>query len=118
MELYIKYPTDPNYDPVQVQTNSEIEMLITQIQTVLFTNGGEVMGQHRFGCDLETLIYEFNANGHDIRAKITEQLAAYCPLAQKYNVDVEIEFMQGEVRDIAFIDITIDSKYGIKISML
>ena len=41
MELYIKYLSDPNYDETQVQTNDEIEMLITQIQTVLFTNTGE-----------------------------------------------------------------------------
>lgn len=118
MELYIKYKSDPNYDPTQIQTNSEIEMLITQIQTILFTNAGEVMGDDRFGCDLETLIYGFKTNGHDIKAKITQQLNEYCPLAEKYNIDVSIDFMKGEVRDIAFIDIMIDSKYAIKISML
>jgi len=118
MELYIKYPSDPNYDETQVQTNSEIEMLITQIQTVLFTNNSEVMGDDRFGCNLEDLIYSFNANEHDIRATIGQQLTTYCPLANKYHVDIKVDFVKGEVRDIAFIDITIDSKYAIKISML
>ena len=73
MELYIKYPTDPNYDPYQVQTNSEIEMLITQIQTILFTNTGEVMGNYRFGCDLEKLIYDFNASTYNVKSIIIEQ---------------------------------------------
>lgn len=118
MELYIKYPTDPNYDPVQVQTNSEIEMLITQIQTILFTNTGEVLGDERFGCDLENLIYDFNANEHDIKAKITQQINQYCPLNEKYLVDINVEFVKGEIRDIAFIDITIDSRYSIKVRML
>lgn len=118
MELYIKYPTDPNYDPTQVQTNSEIEMLITQIQTILFTNNGEVMGDHSFGCDLEKLIYDFNSSEHNIRSTIVDQIMQYCPLAGKYNVDVKVDFMKGEVRDIAFIDITIDSRYAIKINML
>jgi phage baseplate assembly protein W len=118
MELYIKYPSDPNYDVDQVQTNGEIEMLITQIQTILFTNRGEIMGDSNFGCNLEDLIYSYTANEHDIRATIGQQLTTYCPLANKYHVDVKVEFMKGEVRDIAFIDITIDSKYAIKISML
>lgn len=118
MELYIKYPSDPNYDPHQVQTNGEIEMLITQIQTILFTNTGEVMGENSFGCDLEKYIYEFNSSGHNIKSMIVDQINKYCPLADKYSLDVEVEFMRGEVRDIAFIDITIDSRYAIKISML
>lgn len=118
MELYIKYPTDPNYDPVQVQTNSEIEMLITQIQTILFTNTGEVMGSYRFGCDLEKLIYDFNASTYNVKSIIIEQINQYCPLAEKFNIDVNVEFLKGEIRDIGLIDITIDSRYAIKISML
>jgi len=117
MELYIKYPTDPNYDPTQVQTNSEIEMLITQIQTILFTNSGEVMGDAGFGCDLEKLVYELGVNEHNIRSKIVNQLNTHCPLAQKYNLDVQVDFVKGTVRDIAFIDITIDSRYSVKINM-
>lgn len=118
MELYIKYPTDPNYDEHQVQTNSEIEMLITQIQTILFTDKREVMGEPNFGCSLEQLIYDFNANEHDIKSTITQQINAYCPLATKYNLSVDISFVRGQVRDIAYIDITIDSRYSIKVSML
>jgi|TARA_B110000908_G_scaffold169285_1_gene226104 phage baseplate assembly protein W len=118
MELYIKYPSDPNYDVDQIQTNGEIEMLITQIQTILFTDSGEVMGDHKFGCDLESLIYDFNSSEHNIKSVIVDQLNAYCPLASKYDVAVNVDFVQGEVRDIAFIDITIDSRYAIKISML
>ena len=117
MELYIKYLSDPNYDETQVQTNDEIEMLITQIQTVLFTNTGEVMGSHNFGCNLEELIYDFGSSAHNIKAVITDQLNQYCPLASKYNLEVKIDFVNGEVRDMAFIDITIDSRYAIKISM-
>lgn len=118
MELYIKYEGDPNYDENQVQTNSEIEMLITQIQTILFTNSREVMGSENFGCNLETLIYDLNANEHNIVSTITDQINNYCPLANRYNVGVDVSFIKGEVRDIAFIDIMIDSKYAIKISML
>ena len=118
MELYIKYPTDPNYDENQVQTNSEIEMLITQIQTALFTNTREVMDSENFGCNLETLIYDLNVNEYNIVSTITDQINRYCPLANKYNFNVDVTFMKGEVRDIAFIDITIDSRYSIKINML
>lgn len=118
MELYIKYPTDPNYDETQVQTNSEIEMLITQLHTILFTNKREVMGSPSFGCSLEELVYDFGLNEHDLRSRITDQINYYCPLATKYNLEINISFMKGEVRDIALIDITINSKYAIKVNML
>jgi hypothetical protein len=93
-------------------------MLITQIQTILFTDKREVMGSHQFGCSLEQLIYDFGLNEYDIKSTINEQILMYCPLAMNYALDVQISFMKGNVRDIAFIDITINSSHAIKVRML
>ena len=52
MEFYIKYIGDPNYNATQLQNNGEIEQLITQIETTLFTRKTEVLGSPGFGCNL------------------------------------------------------------------
>lgn len=116
MELYIKTIGDPNYNPEEVHTNHEIHQLISQIETVLFTNKGEVLGDIDFGCSLNDMLYELNANEFVLKNEIDKQIARYCPLASKYNVDAKISFVRGEVRDEAFIDITIDSQYMISVT--
>lgn len=115
MELYVKYIGDPNYDPNQVHIENEVQQLITQIETTLFTSKGEVLGTPDFGCNLEDLIYSLGYNEHQLKSKIDSQLASYCPLAKKYNVETKISFLRGTVRDIAYIDITIDSKYLVQV---
>lgn len=115
MEFYIKNVGDPNYDPDQVHIDGEISQLITQIETILFTNRAEVLGSPDFGCNLEDMIYSLGLNEHQIKTRIDSQLQAFCPLAQKYNVESQISFIQGNVRDIAYVDITIDSKYLVQV---
>ena len=62
MDFYIKYIGDPNYNATQLQNNGEIEQLITQIETILFTRKTEVLGSAQFGCNLEDLVYSLNQN--------------------------------------------------------
>lgn len=115
MELYVKYIGDPNYDPNQVHIESEIQQLVTQIETTLFTNKTEVLGSPEFGCGLENMIYALGLNEHQLKTTIEGQIRAYCPLASKYNVETKISFLRGTVRDIAYIDITINSKYLVQV---
>lgn len=117
MDFYIKYIGDPNYNATQIQNNGEIEQLITQIETILFTRRTEVLGSPQFGCNLEDLVYSLGSNEFAIKSIIDEQIDLYCPLAQKYKVSADVKFFKGEVRDIAYIDITIDSKYLIQINL-
>lgn len=117
MEFYIKYIGDPNYQANQIQTNGEIEQLITQIETCLFTNKSEVLGNPDFGCSLEDLVYSMNASEYQIKSLVDGQINNYCPLAGKYNVKTKVSFFKGEVRDIAYIDITIDSKYLVQVNI-
>jgi|TARA_B110000046_G_C12737521_1_gene291113 hypothetical protein len=117
MEFYIKYIGDPNYNSTQLQNNGEIEQLITQIETILFTRKTEVLGSPDLGCNLEDLVYSLGQNEFNIKQMITNQINAYCPLATKYKVAADVKFFKGTVRDIAYIDITIDSKYLVQINL-
>ncbi len=111
MELYIKTLGDPNYDPKRVDVENELSQLLIQIETLLFTSSGDVLGNTRFGVDLEQMIYDFQFNEFEIKRVIEDQIEEYCPNSGKYKTKVDINFTRGEVRDIAQINITVDSKY-------
>jgi phage baseplate assembly protein W len=116
MELYIKTVGDPNFNGTEVQTKDEVKQLLTQIETILFTNKGEVLGDIDFGCSLNDLIYELNANEYTLKNEIETQIDKYCPLSTKYDVKTDIVFVRGEIRDEAYIDITVDNTFVLSVS--
>jgi hypothetical protein len=117
MDFYIKYIGDPNYQANVIQNVDEIQQLLTQIETVLFTRKRDVLGNPDFGCNLEDLVYSLNQNEWQIRNEIENQLSNYVPLAQKYSTDVDVSFYKGEVRDICYVDITVNNEYQIQVNL-
>ena len=117
MELYVKTIEDPNHNVNTVHIENEISQLITQIETMLFTDKGTVLGEPGFGASFVTLIYELNANEEQVKGLVKEQIDMYIPLAQKYDTRVDITFQRGEIRDIANLNVIIDSQYlvGVRI---
>jgi len=113
MDFYVRTIGDPNYDQAKIHSESELAQLIGQIETMLFTNKGEVLGDPEFGANLEDLIYSLNYNEGQIQEVIDRQMGLYIPLARKYDVKTVVEFYRGAVRDIAQINIEIDSKYQV-----
>ena len=113
MEFYIKSIGDPNFNPDKLDSSSEISRLLTQIETLLFTRKGEVLGQTDFGVNLEDYIYSFQYNDYLLKGAIDVQLSKYVPLAAKYNTTVDVKFTEESTRHVALINVTIDSKYQI-----
>jgi phage baseplate assembly protein W len=115
MEIYIKVDGDPNYDPEKVHIEDEIQQLITQIETVLFTRRGDVLGSPDFGCNLEDMLFTFGFAEYKIRKEIRRQFNAYVPLTNKHNVTIKISFEKGNTRDIGYIDIMINNTYSVSV---
>jgi hypothetical protein len=113
MELYIKTLGDPNYRDDQMQSDEEILMMLTQIETLVFTNKGEVMGDPEFGLNLEDYVYSFMYNDDMLRGVVNNAIIQYIPLSSKYPVSVTVEYTTQSDRNAVYIDITIDNKYGI-----
>lgn len=110
MELYIKTNGDPNYDPEKLQSDSRTATLLAQIDVILFTRKGEVLGEPGLGCNLEDLVFSLSYNDTQIQSVIEEQLARYVPLAAIMNVTVDVEFDTSSIdRDAIFVNINIDN---------
>lgn len=111
MEFYVKNIGEPGYKADVMQQDSELSMLLTQIQTMLFTRKGEVLGQPNFGANLEDYVYEFRYNDFQLKTVIDNQIAEYIPLASKYSVSIEIEVVDDITNHVVFLDITVDSRF-------
>lgn len=110
MEFYVKNIGDPKYQSDKLQQDDEIAQLITQIETILFTRRGDVLGSPEFGANLEDYVYEFQYNNYQIKNIVSEQIRTYVPLAGKYNVQVDVDFTEQTERSVMFLDITIDAR--------
>lgn len=111
MEFYVKNIDEPNYNSNEMQLDTELELLLTQISTMLFTRKGEVLGEPNFGANLEDLVYELRYNDYQLKTVIDNQLNEYIPLASKYKVDVNIEVVDDVANHVVFLDITVDSRF-------
>jgi hypothetical protein len=117
MEIYIKTIEDPNYTTNQLEVGSEVQMLLTQIENLIFTKRGDVLGDADFGLNLEDYVYSFSYNDNMLKGYIEKSISTYIPLASKYNVNVNVEFATETERNLVFVDIVIDNTFGIQISL-
>jgi|TARA_B110000977_G_C10968053_1_gene451232 hypothetical protein len=111
MEFYIKTLGDPNFDPLKLENSTEISGMLAQIETVLFTRKGDVLGDPDFGANLNDYVYSLSYNDYLLKNVVIEQIYQYVPLAQKYQLSVEVDFTQEVDRHLVFINIVIDNKY-------
>lgn len=111
-EIYCRNEDDPYYDPTLLETNNPIEALLTKIRMIIYTRKGEILGYEDLGLNLDTLLFELKFTGSQIQTDFYRQIAQYCPEAPNYNINLDLNFVPGTVRDVCYLDIYIDgTKY-------
>ena len=107
-DIYNRIEGDPGFVKDSVEVNDTVIILLQQIEMLLFTRQGEILGAEKAGINIEDLIYTLNANEGSIKNNIVNQIESYCPLARKHTVNVQVNFYKGTERDIGVIDILVD----------
>ena len=111
-EIYCRNVNDPRYDYNTLETQDPIEALLTKLRMIMFTTKGEILGEPDLGLDLDFLLFELTFNAYQLQKEFYAQIVKYVPEASNYNIDLEVNFVPGTVRDICYIDIYIDgTKY-------
>jgi hypothetical protein len=108
-EIYNRDPSDPNYKASQIEVTDTIEACIGKLKMLIFTRKGEVLGDPRFGLNLEDLIYDFDISEKALRDEIQRYLITYIPEFDILGGTFEIKFFLGTNRDIATIDFKLAS---------
>jgi len=109
-ELPFRDELDPNYLVDHVEINDDVEALIYQLQSIMLTSKGEVLGASDFGANLEDLLFTFNANEFTINTTLNSQTYLFCNLADKYKVKFSTKFIKEGFHDVGLIDASIEDK--------
>jgi len=114
-ELPFRDTEDSNYNPNNIEINNELEATMYQLQLVMLTNRGEVLGDSSFGSNLEDQLFTFNANEYTINTTLTQQTNLYVLLANKYNIKFSTRFVKEGYHDVGLIDVAVDgnSAFGL-----
>lgn len=111
VDFYFKNEEDISYKVGIFEETSEIQQLLGQIKMILFTNRGEVLGDIFLGMNLEKIIFETDLNKTIIKNSIQQQINMYLRYdTNKFDVSFEIDFYKGTVRDIAVLEVLINSQ--------
>lgn len=113
MEFYIKKKGDPRFDKSQMEIDGDISEIMIQLETLLFTSKGSVLGDPDFGLNLDDYVYSFRYNDNMLVGVVSDAIDKYVPLSKKYNVDVTVDFTDEVDRHLVFISIVIDAKYQV-----
>lgn len=103
-EIYNRDPSDPSYKADQIEVTDALEACIGKLKMLIFTRKGEVLGDPRFGLNLEDLIYDFNISEKGLRDEIQKYLITYVPEFENLGGTFDLKFYLGTNRDIATLD--------------
>lgn len=112
-EIYNRDPGDVKYDPYILEVSDPVEVCIGQLKMILLTNKGEVLGDPKFGLNLEDLIFNLQLSESSIKKELDLHLKVYVPLFQILGGTYKLQFFVGTERDIATLDFQIPQNGGL-----
>ncbi len=107
-DFYVKYPGHPRFNTLEVIEDEIVEVIVQKIETLLFTNKGELLGDPNFGADLEKFLHETRVSADFVERQIVEQIAEYIPELDSFGYTIEVTFAENpnSFSDIMFVSIT------------
>lgn len=107
-DFYVKYVGHPRYNTLEVIEDEIIEVIVQKIETVLFTNKGELLGDPNFGADLEKYLHETRVSADFVERSIIDQIAEYIPELDSFGYTLEVTFAENpsSYSDMMFVHIS------------
>lgn len=111
LDVYLKIPEDPNYDPTQIEIEDDLFNFVQYIEMILTTNRGDVFGAPELGANLEAYLWNQQVSAGTIKSEISRQVFQLCPnLSARIAFDVEVQFFKGDITDSILVDIIIEGE--------
>jgi len=111
LDVYLKIPEDPNYDPTQIEIEDDLFNFVQYIEMILTTNRGEVFGAPELGANLESYLWNQHITAGTIKSEINRQIFQMCPnLSARIAFEVDVQFFKGDITDYILVDIIIEGE--------
>ena len=88
-DFYTRTPDDPKYLGDRVEIADEVESAIQQVKMTLFTKKGEVLGEPDFGLDLDSYLFEYDADPFQLSSDAMFQINKYVSESKKRKITVD-----------------------------
>ena len=109
-DIYNRNVQDPNYLEGQLEMDDTLELFKQQIESCLFTPKTSVLGDTDFGSSLDEYVWSFRTSASALKNIINLQIQTYCSMSTGFPYSIDVQFFNGTIRDIAQIDIIINSE--------
>lgn len=120
IDIYNRLSSDQNYKR-QVETEDEVEMILSQVKMILGTKPGDVLGAPYFGVNIKKYLFNLSYSQEEMTKIIREGILSSIQYDKnRYNVDVSIDFGKdrNNYSDYAVINVTINQikRLGVLVS--
>lgn len=109
-DIYAIPEDESRYNPNILELNNPLDMIIQQIDLLLFTKKGDVLLIPDFGCNLEEYLFETTYNEELIKNIIMSQINTYVVNPYGISIDVEVSFLTWDLNVAMLVDIIIEDK--------
>lgn len=89
--------------------NTEAELIIQQIDILLDTDKGEVLGEPSYGSDYDKFLHELNVGNEYIQDYIYNHITENVDLFG-WELTIEVQLMMGTTNDIILVGIDISNE--------
>jgi len=83
-------------------------LFIQEIQYLFDTEKGDVFGSD-FGSEARKMIWRQNVSEQTVSETLTREIKQYCDKSNDYRFRIDVKFMKGSSRDMAVVDIDIET---------
>jgi len=110
IDLYFKMDTYPYYDADEIEINDRVELLLQELEMILTTPKGSVLGDPDFGVSLDSYIWTTSKGSSHIKQDVDYQINTYISndTLKDIDLDIDVNFVKGEIWDTIYLDILID----------
>jgi hypothetical protein len=92
----------------------EVDWGLQELDLILNTENTELITDYRYGSNMYQFLWQLNPSVDGIKNYIQEKIKS-CRYLSKYNVDVNVSILDGELRNIYYVKISVymgnDVKY-------
>lgn len=109
-DIYAIPEEEPRYKNDVLEITGELDEIIQQVDMILFTNKGDVLGMPDFGCNLSRYLFDTSYDENLIKQIIMSQIRSFIYLDGSYTVDVDVSFIKWDYNVAMVVDLNINNK--------
>lgn len=110
VDIYFKLPSDPVYDSNGIEENSDLEIFLQQLDMIMTTQKGSVLGDPEFGLSLDSYLWTLQGGSSTVKQEIQQQITKYTDLEDPIDYDIDVNFIAGEIWETILIDVTVQGE--------